>query len=339
MEGIYKKALINLEFVNFSYFIKLAIQSEISWIDLENILEDLTPTLDKSKQLNKVFLNEFKALQSQKSEAIFNTENKSDLNDSNLKLEDDSTSLLHESDSSNGPFESENIEQDWQDQMLTEEKEITDPDRKGEHFDKNQVDYTNGITEQEEANSSEFGHENSEAEMSGDRLENEEDELFQAKDSEEISNNIETNAIKIEKDSETGPNEAFEINPESKEDILELEENLDEKNNDNKDKSNSSGDDTDQEITSTKPKPYHCLPCDKGYTRLRDFKAHVSRHTGEKLYYDCKTCSKKFIKKYYLTRHERIHSNVAFQCRICLRSYRTVSDLLRHKRKIHSEEV
>ena len=122
MDGIYKKALINLEVVNFSYFIKLAMQSEISWIDLENIFEDLTPTLEKSKQLNKVFLKEFQALQSQKSETIFNSENHSILNGSNLKLENDSI-LLHNSDPVNKPLESENVEQDEQDQMLTEEEE------------------------------------------------------------------------------------------------------------------------------------------------------------------------------------------------------------------------
>ena len=326
MDGIYKKALINLEVVNFSYFIKLAMQSEISWIDLENIFEDLTPTLEKSKQLNKVFLKEFQALQSQKSETIFDSENHSILNDSNLKLEDDSTSSLHEGDTSNEPLESENIEQD---QMFTEEEEIT-------NLDKNQVDNRNDITEHEEASISDTDSENSETEMYEDDMENEENELFQGNDSEEKSDTIETDAIKIENDSETGTNEALETNSESKEEILESEEMLDEKDDDTKDKSNSSDENTEQENTSTKP--YHCLPCDKGYTRLRDFKAHVSKHTGEKPY-ECKTCPKKFIKKYYLTRHERIHSNVAFQCRICLRSYRTVSDLLRHKRKIHSEEA
>ena len=126
MEGIYKKALINLEVVNFSYFIQLAMQSEISWIDLENIFEDLTPTLEKSKQLNKVFLKEFQALQSLKNETICNNETQSNMNDSNLKLDDDSISLIQDSDSVNRPLESDGIKQDGQDQMLTEEEEITD---------------------------------------------------------------------------------------------------------------------------------------------------------------------------------------------------------------------
>ena len=70
MEGIYKKALIKSQNVNFSFFINMALNSEITWIELGNILEDLTPTFDKSKQLNKVFLKEFEALQSLRIESI-----------------------------------------------------------------------------------------------------------------------------------------------------------------------------------------------------------------------------------------------------------------------------
>ena len=66
MEEIYKGALIKSQNVNFSHFINMALNSEISWIELGNILEDLTPTFEKSKKLNKVFLKEFEALQSQK---------------------------------------------------------------------------------------------------------------------------------------------------------------------------------------------------------------------------------------------------------------------------------
>ena len=52
----------------------MALNSEITWIELSNILEDLTPTLEKSKQLNKVFLKEFEALQSQKIATISENE-------------------------------------------------------------------------------------------------------------------------------------------------------------------------------------------------------------------------------------------------------------------------
>ena len=66
MERIYKNTLLMSGNVNFSYLINSALQAEITWDALEDLLNDLTPTFEKSKQLNKAFLNEFKILQSQK---------------------------------------------------------------------------------------------------------------------------------------------------------------------------------------------------------------------------------------------------------------------------------
>ena len=70
MEKVYKKALIKAQYVNFSYFINLAMSAKITWTELGNILDDLTPSIEKSKQLNKVFLKEFEVLQFQKQETI-----------------------------------------------------------------------------------------------------------------------------------------------------------------------------------------------------------------------------------------------------------------------------
>ena len=58
MESYLKDALNQSEKVNFKYFIKLAIQKEITWSALEDLFDDLTPTLIKSKQLNKALLKE-----------------------------------------------------------------------------------------------------------------------------------------------------------------------------------------------------------------------------------------------------------------------------------------
>ena len=58
MESYLKDALNQSEKVNFRYFIKLAIQKEITWNALEDLLNDLTPTLIKSKHLNKALLKE-----------------------------------------------------------------------------------------------------------------------------------------------------------------------------------------------------------------------------------------------------------------------------------------
>ena len=77
--------------VNFSYLINAALKTEITWDALRDLLDDLTPTLDKSKHLNKVFLNELKTLQSQNKEIDFhftaeNFKEDNDIFDVELKI-------------------------------------------------------------------------------------------------------------------------------------------------------------------------------------------------------------------------------------------------------------
>ena len=50
--------------LNFDYFIKMALQKKISWETLVVFLDDLTPTLSKSKQAIEVLVEELQALQS-----------------------------------------------------------------------------------------------------------------------------------------------------------------------------------------------------------------------------------------------------------------------------------
>ena len=49
--------------LNFEYFIKMAVQKKISWETLLVFLDDLTPTLLKSKQAIEVLVNELQTLQ------------------------------------------------------------------------------------------------------------------------------------------------------------------------------------------------------------------------------------------------------------------------------------
>ena len=50
--------------VDFKYFLQLAIHQEMSWAMLGVLLNNLTPTLDKSKQLIKILLKELQAAHS-----------------------------------------------------------------------------------------------------------------------------------------------------------------------------------------------------------------------------------------------------------------------------------
>ena len=120
MEEIYKKALIKSQNVNFSYFINLAISAQITWTELGNILEDLTPSLEKSRQLNKVFLKEFEVLHSQKNETTIpenfhsNEEVAMSVNDEEISEHDEEydESLEHDIESTEKLVENEKDEKE-----------------------------------------------------------------------------------------------------------------------------------------------------------------------------------------------------------------------------------
>ena len=48
--------------IDFRYFIHLAFGKEMSWEALANLLNDLTQTLTKSKELNRILLDELRVL-------------------------------------------------------------------------------------------------------------------------------------------------------------------------------------------------------------------------------------------------------------------------------------
>ena len=52
--------------------VNMALKGEISWINLTSLMDDLTPTLKKSKKVNKILLKELETLQSKLKEKQFN---------------------------------------------------------------------------------------------------------------------------------------------------------------------------------------------------------------------------------------------------------------------------
>ena len=91
MESFLKDALNQSEKVNFEYFIRLAIQKEITWNALEDLFDDLTPTLIKSKQLNKALLKELQnqnqnLAQVEFKSKLFQQDNDEEFDQSNVKF-------------------------------------------------------------------------------------------------------------------------------------------------------------------------------------------------------------------------------------------------------------
>ncbi|GLH02621.1 Zinc finger protein squeeze [Gryllus bimaculatus] len=68
-------------------------------------------------------------------------------------------------------------------------------------------------------------------------------------------------------------------------------------------------------------KRFHCITCQKAFTRKRSFQDHVRIHTGEKPFH-CTTCKKTFTRNWSLQEHMRIHTGEKpFQCSICERAF------------------
>ena len=49
--------------IDFSYFIRMALQDNMAWKTLAMILKDLTPTLDETREVISILLKELEALQ------------------------------------------------------------------------------------------------------------------------------------------------------------------------------------------------------------------------------------------------------------------------------------
>ncbi|XP_030641486.1 zinc finger protein 574 [Chanos chanos] len=76
--------------------------------------------------------------------------------------------------------------------------------------------------------------------------------------------------------------------------------------------------------------PHACPYCGRGFTRRCQLRAHVTSHTGEKLF-SCKTCGKAFSSPSNLLRHTQTHGGARpFSCDLCDKSFFEAVTLKRH---------
>ena len=110
---------------NMKCFINMALKKTISWKVLSILLEELTPTFDKSKQLNRILLKELEKVQSQdiEVETLIETEDVSENQDSSVKSEAIQEDLLSETDDETV----DSCENDAEEQEPTEQEHLSDP--------------------------------------------------------------------------------------------------------------------------------------------------------------------------------------------------------------------
>ena len=84
-------------------------------------------------------------------------------------------------------------------------------------------------------------------------------------------------------------------------------------------------------------RPYHCKFCTKKFSQLHNLKVHERRrHTSEKPY-KCSKCKKAFTQSCDLKNHQRTHTGEKpFQCKVCEKTFSIISNLKAHQRKFHS---
>ena len=307
--------------LDFSYFIQLAIRRELSWKSLAFMMTDMTTTLDISKRVILVLVQELEKLASK--------------------------------------LENEPVHKKLTRTFYTNEKQVNvqNEDVKtnlGENEEN--VEYFDYLDSDNESITGEESHEAQE-ELKESRLKvqtessiSEENILFDFpadKFYEFIGNNEKPSQISSDDEEVELPNEETTSNCE-----------IEEKQKDHKkDKSAIDGEKGKKNLCSycgkcflkkawkerherihTGEKPFECKFCQKRFIEKGKLNTHERIHTGEKPY-QCQICMVSFRDSETLRRHERIHIvENPYQCENCEDIFYTSSDLTRHK-QIHTDET
>ncbi|XP_048474797.1 zinc finger protein 148-like [Rhincodon typus] len=85
-------------------------------------------------------------------------------------------------------------------------------------------------------------------------------------------------------------------------------------------------------------KPFQCSQCSMRFIQKYLLQRHEKIHTGEKPFH-CDECDMRFIQKYHMERHKRTHSGEKpYQCEYCLQYFSRTDRLLKHRRMCHENQ-
>ena len=279
--------------VDFHYFIQSAVQKNISWNALAMFLTDLAPTLDQSREVIKMLVQELeKWVTKVENQAIEETIEPQIL-------------LKEEEFQVNQNTFAEMPDDIYEDSLDVKEKK----------FDSNNLEL-NEIIFTEEMLSCETDSNVT------NNTDNQFHEFVEVKNDDEELNDPEKNKDVFEKDfldQETLATDEI-IHKEKPYKCYTCNKSFGYKGHLNS-----------HARTHTGEKPFQCKHCEKSFTRSDALKRHERKHTGEKPY-QCTICSKNFGTSTILKRHVIIHMDEKpFVCKNCEKCFSRLDKLKEHE--------
>ena len=317
--------------------IVMALKNEISWQMLDLLLEELTPTLEKSKQVIKILLKELHALSSsfqkmkaQKDSLTIETSGESEkpkdeerseskyqetekiCNNSEqtiqVKSPDDSITM--------GEVSLFNIKNDSEDEDAFHELEKLQSRSHNQDMEtENKALFINDIKEQLEKI----------------------DDFESVRRDDNLENDIILAVTKITSTEKTDFIEEQTVESDAEETGAVFNETVLQPSQCENDQDKESENQKIEHKNVVLIKGFKCEKCWTEFKRKHDLKSHEKIHTGEKSF-KCKFCNKAFNRSFNLQRHEKSHiGEKPFGCDICSKTFLTKNELKQHM-LIHTGE-
>ena len=289
--------------------IVMALKNEISWKMLDSLLEELTPTIEKSKQVIKILLNELQTLQL-----------------SFQKIKCNCHKMIKSADTSKDS-----------EQECNTEVGIIEPEC--------QLEIENNISRDDKYTTSDIPIDNSftasksDNEVFGNRLQSQ--DLNNIALVEEFKDQLYTFVGNYDEiDEANDDNQLTDLN----EDQDKAQKQISKQNKRTQFQCTICQK-SFQKLSNLKiharvhtgEVPFECKTCKKRFKQIGNLKTHEIIHTGE-MPFECKTCKKRFNQINNLKRHELIHTGeVPFECKACKKRFNTSGSLKVHER-FHKHE-